>query len=169
MRGVQLQPVEPGGVRALRGLGEQPNGRADLALCHRPRKTVAIVEGEGARPDRLPSAAVRRGRLPLRRVPDPRAGACWPCGPHGRAEYRRTAPWDEIKRVIRAHCSAWASDQIPASCGEIRPWRFNRGGLGHHQPRPADRPAPQMNQMPVVRHSVFGAVFAHRGDTDPVP
>ena len=41
-------------------------------------------------------------------------------------------------------------------------------GFDHHQGHAAGGPAPEMDQMPVVRQPVLGDVLAHRGHHDPI-
>ena len=44
----------------------------------------------------------------------------------------------------------------------------HRGGLGHHQRRPADRAAAEVNDVPVVRKPVHARVLAHRRDDNAI-
>ncbi|MOA24094.1 hypothetical protein D3C78_1447560 [compost metagenome] len=48
------------------------------------------------------------------------------------------------------------------------PFRSHRCGFDYHQPGAPHRPASQMDQVPVVGHSVFRRVLAHRRDRDSV-
>jgi len=42
------------------------------------------------------------------------------------------------------------------------------GGFGEYEPGASDGAAAEVDEMPVVRETVFGGVFAHRRDDDPV-
>src|ERR1700685_1739021 len=46
--------------------------------------------------------------------------------------------------------------------------RFHRRGFGYHARGTADSTASEMDQMPVIRESVFGRVLAHRRDNDAI-
>ncbi len=80
-----------------------------------------------------------------------------------------TAPCLCTNRAIRASGSTCASLQIPMSPGVIRPSGVTARRLDHHQRHAADRPAPEVDQVPVVGHPLGRAVLAHRRHHDPVP
>ncbi len=44
----------------------------------------------------------------------------------------------------------------------------DRGSLGEHQRRAANRPRGEMGEMPIVRVTVNARILAHRRNTDPV-
>jgi hypothetical protein len=46
---------------------------------------------------------------------------------------------------------------------------FHRRRFSDHQTSAANSPAPEMNQMPIVRKSVITRVLAHWRNSDPVP
>ncbi len=48
------------------------------------------------------------------------------------------------------------------------PFRRNCRCFRKDQPRPADRPAPQMHQVPVVRHPIPRTVLTHGRNNDPI-
>ncbi|MCY1184246.1 hypothetical protein D9M73_249250 [compost metagenome] len=48
------------------------------------------------------------------------------------------------------------------------PLRAHRRSFDYHQPGAPHRPASRMDQVPVVGHSVFRRVLAHRRDSDSV-
>jgi hypothetical protein len=48
------------------------------------------------------------------------------------------------------------------------PTRLDGGGFGDDQSGAAYCPRAQMDQVPVVRQAILGAVLAHRRDADPV-
>lgn len=45
---------------------------------------------------------------------------------------------------------------------------FHGSSFRNHQPCTAHRAATQMNQVPIVRKSIFARIFAHRRDGDPI-
>ena len=55
------------------------------------------------------------------------------------------------------------------SPGVNPPFGRHRRRLDHYQSHPARRPAPEMNEMPVIRHPVRRGILAHRRHDDPVP
>jgi hypothetical protein len=163
VRGVQLDRVEAGVERAPSGGGEGAGDGRHLVVGQCDRRGEPR-ERDGGRRHRRPAALLgRHGAVALVERP----------------ERRRLAPG-----VLQLHTDErpagvhHVDDARPGLCLLVVPepgvlrcdatLGDHRGGLGDHQPEPADRTRAEMDQVPVVRHAVDRRVLAHRGEPDPV-
>ena len=163
MRQVQLEQVEPGGVRHAGGADEVGRHLVHVAPGHLPGRLVVGPVGDGRRRDQRP---VPLGQRLVLAFPQ-HAGRAFPAGVReldadlGLAlavhELHDPLPPGDVRREIHPG----ASGRDPALAAHV-------GHLGHHQPGAADRPAAEVHQVPVVRQPVVRPVLAHRGHHDPV-
>ena len=163
VRGVDLEQPEAGRVRAPRGRREGLDDVPDLARRELARHVPAVVEGHGARADRLPpalagveppAAAPRRVHRRLAagvRDLDSRHGAVL-AHERGDAPERRDLVIRPDARVVRADAAL----------------RRDAAGLDDHGTRAAGRARAEVHEMPVGGHALDRGVLAHRRDPDAV-
>ena len=73
-----------------------------------------------------------------------------------------------MKLTIRPSISMCPSDQMPRSCGLMRPSGRTAVASVKDQSGATDRTAAEMNEMPVVRVSVVARILTHRRDEHPI-
>ena len=162
--GVDLHDLEAGLERA-------PGRRLERRARSRRPRPWSARSGCASRPRtaaRWPRPSARRPRLAVSGAP--------PC--HGRwtlALRPACASWMRGDRALArdearapAQASMWPSSQMPASCGLMRPRASTAAASAITSAGPADRPAPEVDQMPVCRVAVHARVLAHRRDHDAV-
>ena len=163
MRGMNLDHPEAGGERALGRDGEGAMHSVDLVDSHFVRHGETIIERNGARRDRAPSASRFRNGAVARSRP---IGAAFPPG------MRELDAGARALTLDKAHDPFEGLEMLFAPDAEVL--RRNpalgsdRRRLREHQPRAARGSRAKMGEMPVVGVAVDGRILAHRRNADPV-
>ncbi len=156
---VQLDHAESRVEGSAGGRNEPVHHRVDVDAAHRARRSVARRERLRARPDRLPTALLRRHP------------AAFAPRPIRRGFASRVRELDSRDRTLRGDELRDRRERLgvgvrpdPGVEGRDAPFGEDRGSLGHHQARAAHRAASEMHEMPIVDDAVGARVLAHRRD-----
>jgi len=160
---VKLDQFEAGGAGAAGGLYELTHHGVDVIARHLTRRRRRRREGNWAGSDRLPSP-FGRGNRPIsvpRSIGRGFAAGMGKLNPGDGALY-----FD--KPNDRSKCLRVGVGPDAAVERRDSPDRRNGGGFHHHQSRPADGPAAEMDEMPIGGQAVIAAVLAHWGNENAV-
>ncbi len=165
VRAMDLEHLEAGIGGAPRGSGPGRDQRMDLVFAQCGRRGPAHVDRQCARPDHRPR------RFAARRIGVVQRTMAMPPGLQ-RTLAAGVAELDRRHRALAAQQVGHAPQRrhlrvVPQADVAVRvaPARFDRGRLDEHDARAAEREAPEMHQVPVVRQAAFARrVLLHRRD-----
>ena len=164
VRGVDLDDAKAGAGGTYGGVAKAVDHLADAGGIEGGRRRLALRERNRARRDGLPAAV--GDRKPA--APTPRS-----VGARLAAGVRELDPGNGATRIDeprdprpRFRLGVVPDARVPGRDPAVA---HDRGRLGEDECRAADRAAPEVDEVPVVRHPLLGGVLAHRRDHDPVP
>jgi hypothetical protein len=163
VRRVNLQNLETGGQSAPCGRSKRFDNPADFLFSQRTRRCVIMIEGNGARCDWRPSALRFRDRssaFPRTRRAGFAPGVRYLNSSQGALLANKTG--DSRKKLDVLVLPDSKVVRADAALGR------DCGCLGQYERRSANRSAPKVNQMPIVREPVDARVLAHWRHDDTV-